>query len=218
MTNRIYSEYKYLEWTRTLIDNATSHSEISKALAIVGYDKTVIAEGKQLYLTAKQLFDINKIEDDETRDSRKIYKSKIEELVEVFKPDRIKARVIFRNDSTTQEKLMINGGFPNSYPTLIQRTEKFYTVLNTDTQLQQKVAKLKITPNKIKTGLKAVISLQSARNNYKTEIGESQDATKAKDSAITNLENWIKDFKDIAQIALEDQPQLQESLGIFVKS
>jgi len=75
MTNRIYSEYKYLEWVRTMLDNATSQPEISAALAIVGYDTKVIATGKQVYQTAKQVFDNNKTEDDETRDARKIYKT-----------------------------------------------------------------------------------------------------------------------------------------------
>ncbi len=218
MTNRIYSEYKYLEWVRTMLANATSQPEISAALAIVGYDAAVITAGKQVYQTAKQVFDNNKTEDDETRDARKIYKTKIEELTNIFKPHRAKAKVIFRNDQNTQEKLMISGSFPNSYPTLIQRTEKFYNTLNTDKQLQAKVASLKITPKEIKNGLQAISELQSARNIYQTEIGESQEATKAKDQAIIDLENWIKDFKDIAQIALEDQPQLQEALGILVRS
>ena len=113
---------------------------------------------------------------------------------------------------------MISGSFPNSYPTLIQRTEKFYNTLNIDKPLQAKVASLKITLKEIKNGLQAISELQSARNIYQTEIGESQEATKAKDQAIIDLENWIKDFKDIAQIALEDQPQLQEALGILVRS
>jgi len=218
MTNRIYSEYKYLDWVRTMLDNATSQPEIAAALAIVGYDAAVIAAGKQVYQTAKKVFDKNKTEDDETRDARKAYKTKIEELTGIFKPHRAKAKVIFRNDQNTQEKLMISGSFPNSYPTLIQRAEKFYNTLNADSPLQEKVAVLKITPKEIKKGLQAISELQSARNIYQAEIGESQEATKAKDGAITDLENWVKGFKDIAQIALEDQPQLQEALGILVRS
>ena len=48
--------------------------------------------------------------------------------------------------------------------------------------------------------------------------GIAQNATKTKNSAFKELEKWMGAFFAIARIALEDEPQLLESLGKFVKS
>lgn len=50
------------------------------------------------------------------------------------------------------------------------------------------------------------------------EKGESQDATKLKDTAFIELDDWMSEFYVVAKIALEDNPQLLESLGKFVRS
>jgi hypothetical protein len=50
------------------------------------------------------------------------------------------------------------------------------------------------------------------------EIGESQEATRGKDKALAELEEWMSDFYAVARIAMEDQPQLLESLGLLVRS
>lgn len=50
------------------------------------------------------------------------------------------------------------------------------------------------------------------------EKGESQDATKLKDTAFGELDDWMREFYAVAKIALEDNPQLLESLEKFVRN
>jgi len=50
------------------------------------------------------------------------------------------------------------------------------------------------------------------------EVGESQDATKIKDAAFVKMDDWMSEFYAVAKIALEDNPQLLESLGKLVRS
>src|SRR5690606_10522184 len=47
---------------------------------------------------------------------------------------------------------------------------------------------------------------------------ESQNATKLKDAAFARVDDWMKEFYFIAKIALEESPQLAESLGRLVRS
>jgi hypothetical protein len=46
------------------------------------------------------------------------------------------------------------------------------------------------------------------------EKGEAQAATEARDKALDNLQEWMSDYIAVARIALEDEPQLMEMLGI----
>ncbi|MBR8536871.1 hypothetical protein KDU71_14950 [Carboxylicivirga sediminis] len=50
------------------------------------------------------------------------------------------------------------------------------------------------------------------------EMAESQAATQTKNDAIITLKDWMDDFYSIAKVALYNQPQLLEALGIFVRS
>ncbi|KGN82840.1 hypothetical protein HW49_00680, partial [Porphyromonadaceae bacterium COT-184 OH4590] len=54
-------------------------------------------------------------------------------------------------------------------------------------------------------------------SDYLKEKGESQQATKDKDEALAKLEKWVREFYAITKIALEDKPQLLESVGKLVR-
>ena len=61
-------------------------------------------------------------------------------------------------------------------------------------------------------------AIETTRTLYLKEVGESQEATKTKDKALAELEEWMSDFYAVAKIAMEDQPQLLETLGLLVRS
>ena len=96
--------------------------------------------------------------------------------------------------------------------------QKFYTVASTDTDIQAKLIRLKITTEELNGTIQLITDLELARAEYLREKGESQDATKLKDSAFGEIDDWMSEFYAVAKIALEDNPQLLESLGKFVRS
>ncbi|MDA3893901.1 MAG: hypothetical protein PF517_19755 [Salinivirgaceae bacterium] len=49
--------------------------------------------------------------------------------------------------------------------------------------------------------------MENLRTEYLKEIGESQEATKAKDNAFAKIDDWMSEFYAVAKIALEDKPQ-----------
>lgn len=212
------SETEMLEQYRVALENATNQSEIATALAELGYDNAKIEEGKALLATTRSAYDLNKTEDDETSVAYADFTTKKAELEDIYALHRKKAKVVFRNDAITAEKLAITGSLPKAYVKWIETVKKFYTTAAADTAIQNKLATLKITVEDITVANTKVTELEAARAEYLKEKGESQDATKSKDAAFATMDDWMSEFYAVAKIALEDKPQLLEALGKVIKS
>lgn len=63
-----------------------------------------------------------------------------------------------------------------------------------------------------------VEALSTACQQQLQRIGEAQDATEKRDEVLKEIDDWMKDFKAAARLALKDHPQWLEILGIKVKS
>lgn len=213
-----FSEAQTLEQYRVALENVVNQAQIATTMEEFGYDETLLSEGKALWQSASDAYLLNKTEDDETTEAYATFTSTKEELAATYNLHRKKAKVIFRKDALTLEKLGVKGSLPQAYIKWLEVTKKFYTIASADIAIQAKLARLKITPEDLTAATTLVSRLETARTEYLREKGESQDATKAKDQAFANLDDWMSEFYAVAQIALEDNPQLLESLSKVVKS
>lgn len=207
-----------LELYRVALENAKNQSEIATIMSELGFDSAKIAEGKDLLAKTRSAFDLNKTEDDETSAAYANFSSKKSQLENSFTLHRKKAKVVFRNDSLTADKLAITGAMPRAYIKWLETAKKFYSVASTDTDIQTKLARLKISVEDITAANTLISELEAARIEYLREKGESQDATKAKDAAFAEIDDWMSEFYAVAKIGLEDNPQLLEALGKTIKS
>ena len=206
-----------LELYRVALENAETQSEIAAIMAELGYDSKVIKEGKSLLAVTRTAYDANKTEDDETSAAYADFSSKKTQLEDVYSIHRKKAKVVFRNDSITADKLAISGTMPRTYMKWLETARKFYSLALKDADIQGKLARLKITPADLKAANSLILELEASRAVYLKEKGESQDATKIKDSAFAKIDDWMSEFYAVARIGLEDNPQLLEALGKTVK-
>lgn len=212
------SEVETLELYRVSFENVESQSEIATIMAEFGYDETLLTEGKTLLTKTRQAFDLNKTEGDETSEAYNNFKTAKESLAKTYTLHRKKAKVIFRKDVLILNKLAISGSLPSSYLNWLETVKKFYSVTFADTELETKLARLKITSADLQAAIVEIGALETARSLYLKEKGESQDSTKTKDKAFGELDDWMSEFYAVAKISLEDSPQLLESLGKFVRS
>jgi hypothetical protein len=206
-----------LELYRVALENAETQTEIASIMSELGFDNEVLLQGKALLTQARQAYDLNKTEDDETSAAYADFSSKKEQLEDKYNMHRKKAKVVFRNDSLTADKLAISGTMPRTYIKWLEAAKKFYSVASTDTDIQSKLTRLKISADDLTAANTAISDLETARAEYLKEKGESQDATKAKDSAFAKIDDWMSEFYAVARIGLEDNPQLLEALGKVVK-
>ena len=217
-TKRTLSEAEALEQYRVSFENVEKQKEIATIMAEFGYDKTLLTEGKTLLTKTRKAFDFNKKEDDETTEAYKNFTELKENLAKTYSLHRKKGKVIFRKEPTTLSKLVLTGSLPTAYLKWLETVKKFYTVASTDTDIQSKLVRLKITNDEINGTIQLITDLELARAEYLREKGESQDSTKSKDKVFGEIDDWMSEFYAVAKIALEDNPQLLESLGKFIRS
>lgn len=207
-----------LELYRVALENVQEQPAIASVMADLGYDSALITEGKQLLEQTRIIYDFNKTEDDETSVTYADFSTKKAEIEKIYSMHRKKAKVIFRKDPVTLKQLALDGSLQKSYVKWLETVRKFYTVTASDTDIQGKLARLKITPEDITSTNTKITELEKARAEYLREKGESQDATKAKDAAFAKMDDWMSEFYAVAKIGLEEKPQLLEALGKIVKS
>jgi len=213
-----FSEAEVLEQYRVALENVVAQTEIATIMAEFGYDETLLTEGNTLLTTTRQAFDLNKKEDDETTASYSNFSTLKENLAKTYALHRKKGKVIFRKDPITLNRLSLTGSLPAAYIKWLEVVKKFYAVVSTDTDIQTKLLRLKITTAEVTSTMQLITDLELARASYVREKGESQDATKVKDKAFDEIDDWMSEFYAVARIALEDNPQLLEAIGKFVRS
>lgn len=213
-----HSEAETLEQYRIALTNAEVQPEIAAVMAELGYDATLIGKGKNLLTETRKAYDANKIEDDETSVVYSKFVAKREQIENIYNLDRKKAKVVFRNDPVNSDKLAISGTMPRTYIKWLEIVKKFYELASADTDIQTKLARLKITADDLIATKALIVDLDNLRAEYLKEKGESQEATKTKDVAFAKIDDWMSEFYAVAKIGLEDKPQLLESLGKLVKN
>ena len=212
------SESAILERYRVALENVTAQPEIATIMAEFGYDAALIEDGKQLFTQTRQAYDLNVKEDDETSLAYSNFTEKRNLLADTYSLHRKKAKVIFRKDLETMKRLSLDGSVPAAYVSWLETAKKFYLEVLADTEVQTKLSRLKITVEDLNAANTLISELEATRSEYLREKGESQDSTKQKDATFSNLDDWMSEFYAVARIALEDNIQLLEALGVIVRN
>ncbi len=216
--NKTQSEVQILENYRVALTNAVTQSEVSATLAVFGYTAEKIAIGNQLLDETTTAYNTTKKETNETVSARADFDNKTSQVETVYSLHRKKAKVVFRKDEVALKQLGLIGSNSQAYAKWLEEVKLFYSVLQSNKVLLSQLESLKVTAEEVNTAVTTIKELENARAIYLKEIGESQDATKAKDIAFAKLDDWMRDFYSVAKIAMEDKPQLLETMGILVRS
>jgi len=212
------AESAILERYRVALENVTSQPEIATIMAEFGYDSALIEEGKNLFTQTRQAYDNNVKEDDETSQAYSNFMDKKKQLEDTYSLHRKKTKVIFRNEPEAMKRLVIDGTVPKAYVNWLEIVKKFYTEMLSDTALQTKLSRLKVSVEDLNAANTLKTELETARALYMKEKGESQDATTAKETVFAKLDSWMSEFYAVARIALEDNIQLLEALEVIVRN
>jgi hypothetical protein len=213
-----FSEDEALTVFTAALANVESHSKIAEIMEKEGFGVESLTIGKKLLAEAQELYDNCLKKKDSLKAISKKFKLKWKKLDKIFRKLRKKSKLIFSDDSLTADRLAISGIFPKNYVKWTGKVKKFYSEVDSDPEIQNKLATLKINAEDISDGLAKIEDLEITYAELMSETGDKQALTKAKNKAFVLLQDWMSKFYVLARLALEDQPQLLEALGKRVKS
>ena len=128
------------------------------------------------------------------------------------------ARIAFKRNVGVAIKLDLNGDRKQSLSGWLLQAKQFYTNALGDPEVINALGQYGITSAKLEAAQAQMQAVEAADLTQEKEKGEAQSATKMRDGAIDALDDWLDDFVAIARVALEEDPQLLETMGILERS
>lgn len=211
-------ELNLIETGRVALEGVANQPEVKTAMAAFGHDDAKMTEMQTAWQNARDSYDANKVEDSEADEAYDLFEDKYDKLVSTFRKNRRKAKVCFMNDAIKAAKLGVLKPVPSAYQSRMETIKVFYKAALDDADAQAALTNFQLPVEELNAGVTMVSEVESLRASYLLEKGQSQSATKKKDKALAILDDYLREFYAVAGLALEDDPQLLESLGKFVRS
>ncbi|MGB3788039.1 MAG: hypothetical protein WA949_08515 [Phormidesmis sp.] len=200
------------------IDNALNNPTILEYLADFGYTKAKIQQGKQLYsaAAATQLTQQSEAggQISATTDVNEAWETAKKSYMRFLKV----AHVAFKRNSGVATQLDLDGTRKKSLSGWMAQANQFYKNALGDKAVLLELKEFGITDQKLKAGLAELAVIEQANLVQEKEKGEAQSATQKRDAALDELQDWLSDYLAIAKVALEEDPQLLEGLGVLARS
>jgi vacuolar-type H+-ATPase subunit I/STV1 len=200
------------------IENALGNETIKQAVALYGYTETKLLAGKSLLDEAQNKQANQKKEYGEQYKASDELDSAITEANRLYIRHVKIARIALSGMRGAAESLQLGGRRKQSYSGWIKQTNIFYANALSDTTIKAKLAEFGIDESALQEGQAKVKEVEAKLAAQLKEKGEAQESTQQRDEAFEALLDWTSDFVAIARIALENDPQLLEILGIVEPS
>lgn len=203
-----------LLFAQNAIQNALNTEAIKTVLAEFGYDEAKLNEGLALCATATDLHQKQKKEyGDQFAATDGLHIARATANKPYMRHVKL-ARVALKKDRGAYESLQLSGGRKTSNSGWLQQAKTFYANALSSPEILEKLTPLSMNEQVLQTAQQQVIDVEGKYNSQLKEKGEAQAATQVRDDAFEVLQEWMHDFMTIARIALEDQTQLLEVLGV----
>ncbi|MDA3823857.1 MAG: hypothetical protein PF450_14770 [Bacteroidales bacterium] len=212
-TNKRYSENEIIVKYENSLDIVKSKKTIQDQLSKFGYTAELIAEGQTLLHVTMNALKKRDIQYNKKSEASQAFKATQRVLSESYNLHRKIAKVIFRKDDISLKKLALIGSIPLAYEEWLEIVFTFYVVATSDSEIQSKLARHTLTPEKLGSVKYLIASIEANRGQYLYEKAKAEESTKIKNDALAEMDDWMTVFYTVAKLAIEDQELLQLTLG-----
>lgn len=216
MTNKQITEY--LLNTKKLISNSINDQSILNKVSPYGYDTEKLTEGQNLLNEADEKSKNQNIQYAEQYEATQRLHNLLESFDKTYGLHREIARALFEGEPGAWEMLHLTGRRRTALSDWLKKARHFYGNIKNNESLLNRMSELGFTTEYLDTRLTELDEIENAMMQQARESGEAQQATVDRDKKIDELEDWVNLYKSVAKLALADQPQLLEKLGLLVRS
>jgi hypothetical protein len=199
------------------VSGALESSEIQAKLEAYGYTFERITKGKQLLDKVSLLMteQVKKYGGQyaATSEHEKFLDATYAQYMVTVKV----ARVAFKGQPDILASLNVTGERPRSLSGWLRSARILYSNLLETPEALQVLAGFGYTAERLQKELHDVKEVEHLHVKQLSGKSAAQKSTQQRDEALDELCNWFSDFRAIARIALYDDPQLLEALGITAK-
>lgn len=200
------------------LSNALNIADIAEPLSAYSYDPARLRVGLALHEEAQAAQARQRSEFGEQQAATAAFDSAWDNADECYMRLVKLTRVALKNNPEAASILGLHGDRKRSLSGWFAQAQQFYDGLAAHPEITAKLTAYGITADKLAAARAEYSALRAAHNAPSHERGAAQQATATRDAAFDALDEWMSDFIAIAKIALEDEPQLLEKLGILAYS
>ena len=195
------------------INNTLNSPSILAAVTPFGYDQAKLLAAKTLHQETLELVELQKKEYGEQYDATAAVEEAREAAEEAYTAALKIARLAFRGNDSARNALGLAGERKQSISGWLDETRRFYNNLLRTPAFLAKMATFNYSQAKLEAELALVDQVGILREIQHKERGEAQEATKVRDAKLDELDQWLADYKVVAEVALAASPQQLEQLG-----
>lgn len=207
-----------LSRANTALTNVQSDPTLREAVAAYGYDQTLLQEGQALLDRAQAAQQAMLADYGRQYDATDAVRAAYEKAHTVYMQHVKIARVALKNRRGAAAALQLLGDRKESIRGWLEQATTFYDNALANDDVQTALARFNITPEVLAEAQASVQAVADANSAQEQEKGNAQNATQARDAAVDALDDWMSDFRVVARVALEEQPQQLEKLSISMPS
>lgn len=198
--------------------NARTDPDLSGPLADLGYDAARLDEGWALYQAAAAAQQRQSQEYGEQYSASDAFTMAWEAAQTDYGRYVKIARIALKGERGANAALGLDGTRKKTWAGWLAQARQFYTNALADGTTLTALARFGVTQEKLAAGEALLDGAEALAAAQKKETGEAQQATQERDAALEALDEWMGDFLSIARIALEENPQLLEKMGVLARS
>jgi hypothetical protein len=183
-----------------------------------GHNDAKLAEGAALAAEVQRLYENQKNARAEKLQATETYRN-LKKIADISAAAIVKtARIAFKNDRGTYEALGLSGPRLKAYGDWLEQNQLLYSHLLSRPGAVEEIAKYNITLEQIQAGQQELTDTMEADKHQEDAKAESQKATELKNIAYRDFKKFMRRFIKVMTVALEDDPQMKEKLGIVTPS
>lgn len=213
---KVYNIAQTLNEADLIIRNIQRSESIQKSLSSYGFPPKRVKEGENLLKVTLQLKTMMDDQQEARYETSQAWLADLQNAKATYQGYVNLARTVYRDQPTVLRKLKVDRPTPKSQQLWIEQAIHFYSKVSTYREaIEQRYG---LSAEVWSQALSEVEALSISRSERLHLRAQAQQATEQRNRSLVELHAWVKELKYIAKVALKEEPQLLEALGIVVAS